>query len=102
MVSPNNNDVQENSSLDAVDVEGALKTESKYVESDSESSVAKDNFSRVFSAYKRQSAGVIKEFKNKQEYRSRSERKKLKAETARKRNAKRARSADRNSGRKYF
>ena len=95
MVSLNEN-IQENSSLDAADVESALKTESKYVEP------VKDNFSRVFSAYKRQSAGVIKEYKNKQEYRSRSERKKLKAETARKRNAKRARSADRNSGRKYF
>lgn len=97
-----NNDVQENSSLDVADVESTLKTESQYVEPVNESSAVKDNFSRVFSAYKRQSAGVIKEFKNKQEYRSRSERKKLKAETARKRNAKRARNADRNSGRKYF
>ena len=91
-----NDGVQENSSLDAVDIESTLKTESKYVEP------VKDNFSRVFSAYKRQRAGVIKEYKNKQEYRSRSERKKLKAETARKRNAKRARSAEKNSGRKYF
>ena len=95
MVSLNEN-VQENSSLDAADVESALKTESKYVEP------VKDNFSRVFSAYKRQSAGVIKEYKNKQEYRSRSERKKLKAETARKRNAKRTRNAEKNTGRKYF
>ena len=95
MVSLDEN-IQENSSLDAADVESTLKTESKYVEP------VKDNFSRVFSAYKRQSAGVIKEYKNKQEYRSRSERRKLKAETARKRYAKRARNAERNSGRRYF
>ena len=102
MVSLSNNNVQESSSLDAVDVESVLKTESQYVEPINESTTVKDNFSRVFSAYKRQNAGVIKEFKNKQEYRSRSERKKLKAETARKRNARRAHSADRNNGRKYF
>ena len=68
-----------------------FKRELEYVESVDAMKLVKGAFSDVFSAYKRQSAGVIKEFKSKLEYRSRSERRKLKAEIARKRNARRNR-----------
>lgn len=61
----------------------------------------KDNFSRIFGAYKRQYAGVVKEYKSKQEYYSRSAKRKMKDENSRKRNAKRSRNSDLR-GRRYF
>ena len=68
---------------------------------DSEYREPKDSFSKIFGAYKRQYAGVVKEYKSKQEYRSRSERRKLKDETSRKRTAKRSKNFD-SRNRRYF
>ena len=62
-----------------------LKVDSEYRET------LKDSFSKIFGAYKRQYAGVVKEYKSKQAHYTRSEWRKIKDENSKKRNAKRAR-----------
>lgn len=97
----------DNSGQIVVDGEGASMADSSASEFkdsfkvDSEYRESKDSFSKIFGAYKRQYAGVVKEYKSKQEYRSRSERRKLKDETSRKRTAKRSKSFD-SRNRRYF
>jgi len=55
----------------------------------SENSEEKDNFSMVWGAYKRQSAGVISDVKRKEQYLKPSVRKKMKSEAARRKRNKR-------------
>lgn len=57
----------------------------------SENSEEKDNFSMVWGAYKRQSAGVISDVKRKEQYLKPSVRKKMKSEAARRKRNKRNR-----------
>ena len=91
----NSSDSRSFGSAESLDMDENLKVRSEYVEQ------PVDSFSKIFSAYKRQSAGVVKEYKNKQEYRSRSEWRKIKDENSRKRNAKKSRGYGLKNGR-YF
>lgn len=57
---------------------------SKTLEGSKEKDDGSDNFTRVFSQYKRQSAGIISEAKQKEVYLKPSVKRKLKSELARK------------------
>ncbi|MBO6126950.1 MAG: 30S ribosomal protein S21 [Clostridia bacterium] len=63
--------------------------ESKTSEENKEKDSEHDNFIKVFSDYKRQSAGIISEAKKKEVYLKPSVRRKLKSELARKKRNKR-------------
>ena len=87
---------------DRTDFDNAVAPLSSELRVDSEYCEASDGgFSKIFNNFKKQCAGVVKEYKGKQICHTRTEKRRIKDKNAKKRNFKRAKNFE-FRGRRYF